>query len=191
MRDTWVKIVIFLAFYIYCYLQSMAEENRFFKHPRIAWGSPSHNKNAEQFSKSKVLSYLSEPPQDNYIEPSKVKFLVPSSLSKLTPRSTCPSVRSKNLYFGRHKSSCSSPSPPTSLSISSSSVKRHLTNQPPQHTSLPSLPTADRDTSRPKELITFVKKAATKIVIRNLAQVLPVNTDSMDSKKDNALGVSS
>ena len=95
----------------------MAEENRFFQYPRIAWEAfdASKNSSTEQSPyrsscKSKARyplphRYLSDPDiRPNYTELSKGKLLVQSTLSKqlhLTPRLTRSPEQGKFFPFGR------------------------------------------------------------------------------------------
>ena len=167
----------------------MAEESRFSKHPRIAWGPPSRYGNVEhEVSESKPqLSYLPAELRDDCtscIQPLKGKFPVRSSLFKLklSPLSTYPPVASKNLYFSRQKSSKTLPLPPSSLST----TRIRLTNPPLQHTA------TRRHTPNEQAAIRLVRNLTIekRSTVKNLAQVAPINTNNMDhNNKEKTLEV--
>ena len=193
----------FTAFSTSGSLQSMAEESKFSKYPRIAWGPTDDNKCAEQLAKLKVRRsrYLSESANidttENYTEPSKAKVLVRSSLSKLhlTPRLTYSPEQGKFFHFKRPPPQKPSGSyTVTTHPLTAAAKARYLTSQPLQHTSLSWISSTCGNTSKERRIIPYSKNKTTerKAVITNLAQVAPVSSNiitSMDSKREDTMQV--
>lgn len=162
----------------------MAEESRFSKNPRIAWGPPTSDSNkAKKLSKlPQARSYLSESPDiyTNFTETSEATPCAQSSLDKShstsplahsTPRLTWSPKQGK-LYHGFEKQKSTAP------------VKLS------QARNLPSLVlTACKSTL--KEPLTYPKsrsRTEKRAVVTNLAQVVPVNY-SMDSGEEKTVQV--
>ena len=186
----------------------MAEENRFFQYPRIAWEAfdASKNSSAEQSSyrssyKSKARyplphRYRSDPDiRPNYTEPSERKLLVQSSLPKLhlTPQLTySPPEQKKFLPFGRLTGPQKSSHTVTAHQLTASVKANHPTNQSSQHTSSHSSSwvSAIREEGIPY-LSAYLKSTKTS-VITNLAQVVPINPAricNMANKREDTLQV--